>query len=269
MIIKEIKCKNCMTKSKLTDYVINPYTGCQHGCKYCYADFIRRFQNIKEKWGDFVHIKTNCPELLEKELKKNKPGHIWLSSVCDCYMPIEGKTRLTRKILETIANSDYKNKFTIEILTKSASIRRDFDLIKKLRAEIGFSVNTLDNNIAGIIEPFASPPFERIKILKEAKEFGIRVFGFISPVLPGITNLEELFKELKFCDYVWVELLNTKKSILNKFIPVIKSNFPEKIKDFEFVINNSEEYYKLMEREVMDLEKKYKLRVEGFVAHNL
>src|SRR4030042_5744778 len=116
MNVKEIQVKSCMTKSKLTDYVINPYTGCEHACKYCYADFIRRCQNIQDKWGDFVFAKVNCPELLIKELEKNKPGHIWMSSVCDCYMPIEEKYRLTRKILEIIANSHYKTKFTIEIL---------------------------------------------------------------------------------------------------------------------------------------------------------
>lgn len=70
MKIKEIECKACMVKSKLTDYVINPYTGCQHGCVYCYADFIRRFQNISEKWGEFVFVKVNCVDFLEAELEK-------------------------------------------------------------------------------------------------------------------------------------------------------------------------------------------------------
>ncbi len=269
MKIKEIKVKSCMTKSKITDYVINPYTGCQHGCKYCYADFIRRFQNIKEKWGDFVYPKINCPELLKKELKKNKPGHIWMSSVCDCYAPIEGKFKLTRKILEIIADSPYKNKFTIEILTKSALVKRDFDLIKKLNCELGLSINTLDEKTSKIIEPFASSPEQRIKTLKEAKEFGIKVFGFISPVLPGITNLDEIFKNLSFCDYVWVELLNTRKSVLNRLMPIIKKEFPEKVKDFEFAINNSEKYFKEIERKVKELEKKYKLKVKQVVRHNI
>ncbi len=66
MIIKEIKCKTCMVKSKLTDYVINPYTGCQHGCVYCYADFIRKFQNIKEKWGGIYFCKSKLPRFIGK-----------------------------------------------------------------------------------------------------------------------------------------------------------------------------------------------------------
>lgn len=267
MKVKEIKCKNCMTKSKLTDYVINPYTGCSHGCMYCYADFIKRFQNIPDKWGDFVFAKINCPELLEKELKKNKPGNIWLSSVCDCYMPLEGKYKLTRRILEIITKSPYRKKFSIEILTKSGLVKRDFDLLKQLNVELGMSINTLDEKAARLIEPFASSPTERIKTLREAKEKGIRVYGFISPVLPGITNLEELFRELSFCEYVWVELLNTRKSILDKFIPFIEKNFPDKVKEFDFTIENPEEYYENIKKEIRELEKKYKLKVREIVVH--
>lgn len=267
MKIKEIKAKTCMTKSKLTDYVINPYTGCQHGCKYCYAVFIKRFQNIKEKWGDFIHVKINCPELLEKELVKNKPGNIWLSSVTDAYCPIEGKYKLTRRILEVITSSQYKNKFTIEILTKSSLVRRDFDLLKRLNVELGCSINTLNDKFSKIIEPFASPPGERIKVLREAKKQGIKVFGFISPVLPGITNLEELFKELSFCEYVWVELLNIKKSTLDNLMPVIKKEFPDKIKDFEFMINNYDDYCNKIKKEARTLEKKYKLKIKDIVVH--
>ena len=267
MKVIEIECKSCMTKSKLTDYVINPYTGCQHGCKYCYADFIRRFQNIKEKWGNFVFPKTNCPQLLEKELETNKPGHIWMSSVTDPYQPLEGKYRLTRKILETIANSPYRKKFSIEILTKSALIIRDFDLIKQLDAEIGCSINTLDDKASGMIEPLASPPSERIKTLREAKEHGIRVFGFISPVLPGITKLDELFRELSFCSYVWVELLNTKPSVIARMKPLYRQYFPEAMEMFESAISRPDEHYEAIKKEVMILGKEYKLKVNDVIRH--
>ena len=267
MDIKEIKVKSCMNKSKLTDYAINPYTGCQHSCKYCYADFIRRFRNIKEEWGEFVYAKINCPEFLGNELKKNKPGNIWMSSVCDCYMPIEAKYGLTRKILEIIANSPYKNKFTVEILTKSALVKRDFDLLKKLDVELGFSINSLDSNVSRIIEPFASPPRERINALREAKEQGIKVFGFIAPLLLGITNLEELFKELKFCSYVWIEILNIRNKSQNRLLPVIKEHFPDKLKDFEYLISNYEDYTSKIRQEAKNLEKKYNLKVKDVIVH--
>lgn len=267
MLIKEINASSCMNKSKITDYVINPYTGCQHGCRYCYAVFIKKFQNINEPWGDFVYVKINCPELLKKELENNKPGHIWLSSVCDCYQPLEKKYKLTRKILKTINKFPNKNKFTIEILTKSSLVERDFDLLKQLNVELGCSISNLDEKTAKIIEPFTSSPKKRIQVLKKAKQQGIKTYGFISPVLPGITNLEELFEKLSFCDYVWVELLNTKKSVLNRLMPIIKKGFPEKIKDFEFAINNPEEHHKNIKKQVEELKTKYKLRVKGVIKH--
>lgn len=269
MKIKEIEAKACMVKSKLTDYVINPYTGCEHGCKYCYADFIRRFQNIQEKWGEFVFVKKNCPGLLESELEKNKPGNIFMSSVCDCYMPLEAKFKLTRRIFETIVKSPYKDKFTIEILTKSSLVRRDFDLLKKLNVELGMSINQLDSRVANILEPNASSPGERIETLKLAKENGIKTFGFISPVLPGISDLDKVFSALKKVgvSYVWVELFNMRKSAVDKILPVYRENFPSALKEFEMARNNQKTWHENIRREVRSLEKRYKLRVKEVVVH--
>jgi len=210
MKIKEVKVKTCMTKSKITDYVINPYVGCLNSCCYCYAVFMKRFMNITDEWGDFCHAKINCPELLEEELKKNLGGHVWLSSVTDCYNPAEKKYKLTRKILEIILRSPYKNKFTFEILTKSSLVRRDFDLLKKLNIDLGMTVNTFNKKASRIIEPYASPPDERVRVLEEAGRLGIKVHGFISPVLP-FTNLEELFKKLVQMDKELQQKVVTRK----------------------------------------------------------
>ncbi len=222
---------------------------------------------IKEPWGEFVHAKVNCPELLKRELQRNKPGNIWLSSVTDPYQPIEGKYNLTRKILETIANSPYGKKFTVEILTKSVLVRRDFDILKKLDVELGISVNTLDSKAARILEPLASPPMERIKVLKEARTQGIKVYGFISPVIPGITKLDELFRELKFCDYAWVELLNTKPAVMARLMPVLRKHFPDAVPKIMFAVEREEEYFRQTSKEIMTLEKKHGLKVREIVRH--
>ncbi|MBT4375853.1 radical SAM protein [archaeon] len=268
MIIKEIQCKACMVKSKLTDYVINPYTGCQHGCIYCYADFMRRFQNIKEKWGAFIFPKVNCVDFLEKELGKNKPGNIFMSSVCDCYTPIESKFKLTRKVFETMVNSEFGKKFTIEILTKSKLVRRDFDLIKQLRVELGLSINSLDEKFSKIIEPGASLPRERIETLKLAKKEGIKIYGFISPVTI-FTDLEKIFKELKEvgCEYVWVEILNIKGSVRKRMLPVIEKEFPSRYEEFVGMIEDYEGFCSKIRREAGELEKKYGLKVRKIVVH--
>jgi len=269
MNLKDINSKACMVKSKLTDYVINPYTGCSHGCNYCYADFIKRFQNIQDKWGNFVYAKTNCPEFLEKELKKNKPGTIFMSSVCDCYLPEEKEFKLTRKIFEIMVKSQYKSKFKIEILTKSSLVQRDFDLFKQLNLELGMSINQLNKKTASIIEPNASSPEERIETLTKAKAQGIKTYGFISPVLPGITDLDEVFSALKKAgvEYVWVELFNMRKSSVDRMIPIYKELFQEKLEEFMLAKENQKEWHDKIRNQARELEKKYNLPIKEVVVH--
>jgi len=265
MDIKEIKVKRCLTKSKVADYTINPYVGCQHGCRYCYATFVKQLYHIDLPWGEFCYPKINCVELLKEELKNASPGHIWLSSVTDAYQPLEGKYQLTRQILETLI--EYKHKFSVEILTKSSLAMRDFDLIKQLNAELGSSMTTLDSEIARNIEPFASPPKERIRMLKEAKDSGIHVYGFISPVLPGITRIDELFKELRFCDYILIELLNTKRSVMTRLMPIIEEKYPHALDELNFYIRNKQLYYNQIHQEVQHLEEKYNSPVREIIVH--
>ena len=268
MLIQEITVKACLTKSKLTDYVINPYVGCQHACHYCYAVFMKRFQNIAEPWGEFVHVKMNCPELLAGELKKNRPGNIWLSSVTDAYHPIEAKYRLTRRILETICDSPYRSKFTLELLTKSSLVKRDFDLLQTLPVELGCSINSLDAHVARVVEPLAAPPQDRIAVLRAAQAEGLRVYGFISPVIPGLTKLEEIFERLNFCEYVWVELLNTKPSVLNRLLPTLRQHFPSQYPEIQRYLRYPARYFEQIKAQVDELHRKHGVEVRGVVRHD-
>ena len=99
MQIKEIHAKSILSPSKVYDYVINPYVGCQHACSYCYARFMKRFTGHKEPWGEFVDVKINAPDLLSKEIKRKKVGSVWVSGVCDPYQPLEKKYALTRRMI--------------------------------------------------------------------------------------------------------------------------------------------------------------------------
>ena len=101
--IKEIEAKSILNRSKIFDYCLNPYTGCQIGCKYCYARlFMRRYSGHKEAWGNFVDAKINAPLLLRKQIGKVNPGTIWISSVCDPYQPLEAKYKITRNCLKEL-----------------------------------------------------------------------------------------------------------------------------------------------------------------------
>ena len=160
--------KSIITKSNIPsiDYVINPYTGCQHGCVYCYAEFMIRFTGHKgEKWGDFLDIKT----FNLNQLKPNKYDGktILLSSVTDPYLPLEKKYQNTRKILEKLVGT----KAEISVLTKSKLVVRDIDLFKKFEnIKIGVSISTLNEEFSRIIERSASKPMDRLEAIKKISE---------------------------------------------------------------------------------------------------
>ena len=115
MIIKEKEVKDYLTKSKLGEYAINPYVGCPHKCKYCYASFMKRFTNHKEEWGEFIDIKR-CNKPID--LKKIQGKNVFMSSVTDCYNPYEAKYKITRSILEQLVNVEC----TLQISTKNQLI---------------------------------------------------------------------------------------------------------------------------------------------------
>lgn len=203
MLIKEISAKSILSKSKVSDWTINPYIGCQHGCFYCYAQFIKRFKPYKEPWGQFVEVKINAPELLEKEIKKKRRGVIWISGLCDPYQPLENKYQLTRKILEIIQ----KYNWPVTIQTKSPLILRDLNLLKKFhRIEVGFSITTGNDRIRRLFEPKAPSIEERIKALERLQGEGIKTFVMIAPLLP---QAETLVLKLKGkTSYVLIDEMN-------------------------------------------------------------
>ena len=182
-VVREIEAKSILNVSKIHDYCVNPYTGCEVGCVYCYAAlFMRRYSGHSEPWGEFVDVKVNAPALLAKQIVKAKRGTIWFASVCDPYQPLEERYALTRRSLEVLVGHD----FPVEIQTKSARVRRDLDVIQRIpNVEVGFTIATDDETIAGMFEPRASPIGERVEVLREFKTAGVSTFAFAGPLLPG------------------------------------------------------------------------------------
>lgn len=135
MKITEVEAKSIIVPSKLPDqdYVINPYTGCQFGCLYCYATFMGRYVNeSRSDWGNYVYVKLNAVELVRKQLgkwgKERRQSSILLSSVTDPYQGVERKYKIVRGILEVFVEAEYPGQ--INLLTKSPLIERDLDLLK-------------------------------------------------------------------------------------------------------------------------------------------
>jgi DNA repair photolyase len=203
MIIREINSKSILSKSQVYPYVINPYTGCQHGCTYCYARFMKRFTGHTEPWGEFVDVKINAPELLREEITRKKPDWVWVSGVCDPYQPLEAKFKLTRQCLEILAANDWP----VTIQTRSPLVVRDLEILSTFKQlEVGFSITTADDAVRQIFEPHAPPILTRINAITELHRAGLRTFVMIAPILPGAEPLAELLVDK--VDYYLTDRMN-------------------------------------------------------------
>jgi len=193
LLIREKQVRSILSKSGISsvDYCLNPYLGCAHGCRYCYATFMKRFTGHTEPWGTFVDIKVNAPEVLQRQLKRAARGYVMISSVTDPSQPLEENYRLTRRCLEILL----KHQFSVGILTKSPLVLRDLDLIRQFDdIEVGMTITTEDDRIKKIFEPQAPPVASRIQALKELHDRGISTYVFIGPLLPQ--NPESLAEKI-------------------------------------------------------------------------
>lgn len=223
IIEKKIQVKDFVTKSNLpaSDFVINPYIGCPHGCKYCYACFMKRFTNHKEEWGKFIDIKY-CEKPISKKRLQHKS--IFLSSVTDCYNKFEEKYCVTENILEQLVDIDCD----LGISTKSNLILRDIELLKKCkRLKVSISINTLDEQFRSDMD-CASTIEERIKTLDELHKNGIYTILFMSPIFPEITDFRSIIKASKsYVDEFWFENLNLRGGYKDTILSYIDKTYPQ------------------------------------------
>jgi len=203
MIIEEVYAKTILSKSKVFDYTINPYIGCEHGCTYCYARFMKRFTGHKEEWGKFVDVKINAPILLQSEIKKKRVGKVWISGVCDSYQPLENEYELTKRCLEILL----KHSWPVTVQTKSPLVLRDMELLRKFDdIEVGLTITTADENIREIFEPNSPPVEQRIEALEKLHSAGVKTFAMIAPLLP---KTEGLVTQLSGkVDYALIDKMN-------------------------------------------------------------
>ncbi len=217
LMVKTIKTKNVISKSNLPvgDFSVNPYTGCEHACKYCYASFMKRFTNHSEDWGAFLDIKEWDTM---KNPQKYNGKELFIGSVTDPYQPAEEKYGRTRALLEQLQGSGAK----VSIATKSDLILRDLDLIKTFpNARVSWSINTFDEKFRADMDNAVSIE-RRLAAMKAFYDAGIRTTCFISPIFPGITNPFEIIRRAKNqCNLVWLENLNLRggyKSVVFDYI---------------------------------------------------
>jgi DNA repair photolyase len=171
---------------------INPYRGCEFGCRYCYARYTHEFLELRspEDFERKIYFKQNAAWLLEQELKRLKPGtEIALGTATDPYQPLERRQLITRSLLEVFARS---SGFKLGVVTKSALIARDIDLLKEIAGRhsltLHVTVTTMNAKLARILEPRAPRPDLRIRTVAQLREAGLRAGVMCSPLMPGITD---------------------------------------------------------------------------------
>ena len=227
-------------------YSMNPYQGCEHGCIYCYA------RNAHEYWGysaglDFerkIIVKKNAPELLRKFLmnKKWECVPISLSGNTDCYQPAEKKFRLTRQILEVC------NEFNqpVGMITKNAGILRDIPLLqemaKKKLVSVLVSITSFNEDLRRAMEPRTTTAVQRLRVIKELSEAGVRMGVMLGPMIPGL-NEHEMQRIMEaasangacFSAYTFIRLNGAIKLIFHDWL---YKNFPDRADKVWHLIEN-------------------------------
>jgi len=174
---------------------INPYRGCSHGCVFCYARRTHWFldEDGLDRWSTKIFAKVNAPEVLRRELARHswRREEVAVGTATDPYQAIEGRYRLTRRILEALRDA----RTPVGIITRSPLIQRDIDVLQRLSAAAGVtvcvSIATTDAALARKIEPGVAPPLQRLRTLRRLTEAGIRCGVMLAPILPGITDAAE------------------------------------------------------------------------------
>ncbi|MHB9038034.1 MAG: SPL family radical SAM protein [Armatimonadota bacterium] len=242
---REIQAKSVLTKSGISDYSVNCYSGCLHNCVYCYARYMRKFTGHAEPWGQYLDVKVNAAEVLVREVKRKPVGRIFFSSACDGWQPAERKYELTRRCIKIAADAG----FGISTLTKSSLIARDLDILSAASdASLGCTITTLDESIRRKIEPAASSSADRIRVLEKAREAGIRTYVFCGPLLPELTDtpesIEPIFAQLSCLnlDSILVDKLNFRSGVFESILDLLNRCYPHLIPIYRKLYRDPQEY---------------------------
>jgi len=224
-------------------WTINPYRGCEFGCKYCYARYTHEFM---EMWDgrDFerkIYAKEEAPELLRAELRqaKDKGLPIALGTATDPYQPAERQFEITKRMLEVFVEFEG---LEFSITTKSVLILRDLDLLVRVSSRHRFSVHmtvtTTDERLARLLEPKAPPPTKRLEAVKQLSEARISVGINAMPILPGLNDSDKCLDTLAQAAsragarFLYGNILFLTPSAMKQFMPFLQEEFPRLAKHY-------------------------------------
>ncbi|PLX36331.1 MAG: radical SAM protein [Hyphomicrobiales bacterium] len=267
-----------VTKVPSADYVINPYTGCQFSCMYCFASFVGRFVGEpNENWGNYVYVKTNAVELMDKQihrlLKKDPPPRIAMSTVTDPYQGVERKYRLSRGILNVFAEHQYKGR--VSVLTKSPNVLDDVETLKRIpKAEVGLSITTSDDTLSRQLDAMAPLAHARLEALRKLNAAGIDTYVFVGPFLPHMVLrpelIDALFAEIRAAgtSQVKVEYLNLPSYVRPRFREFL-NNQPDEIRAI-YAKSQKADYRETLEPMIRDALDRHGLGLRfGEIVHHV
>lgn len=227
-VVRETTCKTILNRGGIGDYSLNCYGGCVHACVYCYARFMQRFHEHPEPWGAFVDVKTNAVEVLERQLAKQIPGSVFVSSACDGWQPLEARYQLTRSCCALL----FQHGFQVNALTKNVLIERDFDLFQQYKGRIGITITTLIQALADLWEPHASLVEARWRVLEHARQAGIRTTVMFGPLLPFLYDdqkaVDALFERAASIniDRILVDVMNPRPKVWDSVSMLLEAAYP-------------------------------------------
>jgi DNA repair photolyase len=242
---REEPCRSALNRVQGMGFTwsLNPYMGCVHRCTFCY---VRAFEQRAERpsddrYGASIRVKTNIAEVLRRELARPswQRETVVIGAATDPYQPAEGRYGLTRACIEVLGRAG--NEFGI--ITRGPMIVRDLDVLveasKRAKVDVTFSIPTLDPEIWRRTEPGTAPPHQRLRVLTQLVDAGVKVGVGMAPILPGISDRPELLAEVvraaraAGATGVWANLLYLKPGTKEHYLAALERDWPELLPEYE------------------------------------
>jgi DNA repair photolyase len=242
----EIGCRSVLNRIRPGmpfQWGINPYRGCEFGCRYCYARYTHEFMELRESsdFEDHIYAKSDVAAILRSEIRHKYPtGGIAIGTATDPYQPAERRFKRTQSILEVFAEH---SGLDIHITTKSDLVPRDIPLLteiaKRNRFSINMTITTIDTELARKLEPRAPRPDLRLQAIRKLTDAGIAVGVFPNPIMPLITDqearLDGLAKAARDHGATWFGggVLYLQPCSRRVFLPFVEQNFPHLLRRYQ------------------------------------
>ena len=238
--VQEIQCKSLLNKLDIPNFpfrwTLNPYRGCRHACRYCYARPTHEFWGLDagREFEQRVFAKVNAPEVLRKELKRPswRGEGIAIGTASDPYEPAEAEYRLTRSIIDVLC--DFEN--PASITTKGVLVKRDVDALRELRrvadVRVNFSIGSVDEKVWKTTEPGTPSPVARMEAMQFLVEHGVPAGVMMAPLIPGISDSSESIHEVAAAaaqhkaQFIGANVLFLKPGSKEWFMPMLREAYP-------------------------------------------